>query len=178
MERVFMILCMLFTSSMLFGGTEKADTCQLKEINAFDYAALELTGSYEQHEAAFQTLYEATEAQELSTDKMPFGIYYDNPEMTPEDSLRWELGIPVTEDQEVKEPLARKTWPFTTILTMPYEGPFNEEMEDTYMKMMQWIDENGYHIAGPIMEKYSSEPYQNENGVWTGKVKIVIPVKK
>ncbi len=150
----------------------------VKEIEPYFYAALEMTGSYEQHEQAFQTLYEQANSQGVPTDQPPFGVYYDNPETTPEEELKWEIGLPLPQEKKVKEPLKRKKWDYTAVATLDYTGPWNEEMADAYLKIFGWIEQNGYYPVGPVMEVYLGQPTQNEKGEWSGTVNIMVPVSK
>jgi len=153
------------------------DVVRMKILEPFSYCCLEMTGSYEQHSLAFMNLYSEIGAQGLAPKGEPFGVYRNDPESTPEDELQWEIGLPVAEGTEVKEPLKLKTWKFVHLVSKKYEGAF-DKMDGVYGEMMVWMGENGYTIAGPIMEKFLNMPSQNEKGEWIGRVEILIPVQK
>lgn len=163
---------------------EKKECCgekcavQIKDIEAFDYAAVEMTGSFEQHGQAFMTLYQEAGAQGLPMDSAPTGIYYNNPEMVAETDLKWEVALSVPDASKVKEPLKGKTWKHTKIASMVYEGPFDDSYRAQYNKIMSCISEKGLVPAGPSMEKHLTMAAQDENGVWVGKVEICLPVMK
>lgn len=151
----------------------------VKEVEPFTYCALEMTGSYDQHAAAFQTLYAAAGKQGLDMSAVPFGIYWNDPECTPVEDLKWEIGLPVTGKKEFAEPLKAKKWEYGMVVSMPYEGPFSvEKMGPAYHEIYGWIEENGFEQAGPVMEKYMSMPVPDESGILSGKIEIMVPVQK
>jgi DNA gyrase inhibitor GyrI len=179
--------------------SEESTAVELKEIEPFYYCAVEMTGSYDLHPTAFQTLYEEAGKQNLASAEIPFGIYYNDPENTPEEELKWELGLPVDvetlvaekgdtcvaeEDKGalveefIKDPLKPKKWTATKLVSKIYDGPFDEEMNAAYGEIFEWIGQNDYKAAGPFMEKFLGMPTQNEAGVWCGKIEILVPVQK
>jgi len=157
---------------------EKKCPVQVKTIEVFDYAAVEMTGSYEQSGAAFGQLYQEAGIQGIAMDGQPMGIYYNSPEMVAEADLKWEIALPVPDASQVKEPLKGKTWKATEIATLVYEGPFDENYKGQYAKIIECITKKGLVPAGPGMEKFMSMPSEDENGVWSGKVEICMPVMK
>lgn len=151
----------------------------VREIEPFTYCALEMTGSYDQHAAAFQTLYGEAGKQGLEMSAVVFGIYRNDPEEVPPEKLLWEVGFPVPAGQKVEEPLKIKEWEHKLAVSKRYEGSFAEEnMKALYAEMGEWIEKNGYVSAGPCMEKYLSMPVPDESGELTGSMKILMPVEK
>ena len=159
-------------------GSGEKYTVQIKTIEPFDYAAIEMTGSYEQHGQAIGQLYQEAGAQGLPMDGQMMGIYYNDPYSVAEAELKWEVGLGVPEASQVKEPLKGKKWGATKLATLVYEGPFDENYKAQYRIIMDCISEKGLVPAGPSMENFMSMASQDENGVWTGKVEICIPVMK
>jgi effector-binding domain-containing protein len=151
---------------------------QVKEMQPFTYYAVEMTGSYDQHGTAFGKLYEQTYAQGMSAYEAALAIYYNDPANTPEEQLKWEVGLPLDEVKELQAPLVVKKWEFPLVAAKIYEGPFDQQLGVVYGQMYQWIGDNGYAPNGPMLEKYIDMPTQNENGVWVGKMEIIIPVQK
>ena len=148
-------------------------------VKPFYYAALEMIGSYDQHAEAFNTLYGMAGKLMLDMSQPSFGIYYNSPENTPEAELKWELGLPVSEDQKLEEPLKLKKWEFKLLATKNYKGSFSSEaMGACYAAFFQWITENKYAPAGPMMEKYLGQPTMDEKGEWCGEIEIIMPVQK
>jgi AraC family transcriptional regulator len=152
---------------------------EVVDIEPFAYAAVEMTGSYEQHAQAFMTLYSAAGQQGLAMTEAPFGIYHNSPEDTPEEELKWEIGMPVPADTKLAEPIVLKKWEFTKVAQLDFEGAIDsDEMKAVYYGMYEWIETSGYELAGPMMERFLSMPAENDKGEMVGKVQIVFPVKK
>ncbi len=156
----------------------KEQAIRVQEIEPFTYCALEMTGSYDQHAAAFQTLYGEAGKQGLDMSAVPFGIYWNDPEKTPPEKLLWEIGFPVSSDQKIEEPLKIKRWEYKLFVSKRYEGSFAEEnMKALYAGVGEWIEKNGYTASGPCMEKYLSVPVPDESGELTGSIEILVPVQ-
>jgi effector-binding domain-containing protein len=157
---------------------EKETAIEVKTIKPYTYIAVEMKGSYEQHEQAFGILYQESGTQGITLADYPFGIYYNNPQDTPQDSLVWEIGTAISDVDSVTAPLVLKTFPFTSLASMIYEGAFNDEMQAAYGQLYGWIFQNGYQVAGPLQEMYMTMPSPDENGSWVGQVEILVPVQK
>lgn len=149
------------------------------EIEAFSYAAVEMAGSYEQHGDAFMKLYTAAGAQGLPMTASPFGIYWNSPDDTAEEDLKWEIGFPVPGDKKLEAPIVLKKWEWTTVIQKDFEGVIDgEEITAVYYGMYEWIEGNGYEMAGPMLERFLGMPSPNEKGETVGNVQIVFPVQK
>ena len=180
------ILLILFVSSQFIlaqeSTTEKASvdsTIELKSIEPFFYCALEMTGSYEQHSSAFQTLYEAAGTQNVSLYEAPFSLFWNDPDQTPETELKWELGMEISEKKELQAPLTLKTWEFALVVSKIYEGPFEgEELQQSYQAIFEWLGKTEYTAVGPFAQKYLNMATQNAEGQWVGQLEILIPVQK
>jgi len=160
-------------------GEASKNVIEVVDIEPFAYAAVEMTGSYEQHAQAFMALYSAAGQQGLAMTEAPFGIYHNSPEDTPEEDLKWEIGMPVPGDKELAAPIVLKKWEFTKVIQRDFEGAIDSDgMKAVYYGMYEWIGANGYELAGPMMERFLSMPSANEKGEMVGKVQIVFPVQK
>ena len=151
---------------------------ELRADTVFAYCALEMTGSYDQHSAAFEKLYAEAMKQGIYGGT-PFGVYWNSPGDTPVEKLAWDVGFIVPSSQAPKEPLKLKKWEFTTAAVLEYSGAFaGEGMTNAYNAIFKWIGEHGYKPAGPMMETFLNIPSPNEQGVLVGSVEIVVPVEK
>jgi len=158
---------------------ELVEAIRVIDIDPFTYCAVEMTGSYDQHEAGFNKLFEQAGQQGLPMGESPIGIYLSDPNQTQEEELKWELGFVIPDSIEVKEPLMQKKWEFNQVASRMYEGVFGaEEMGQVYGEIYAWIAKNEYTPAGPLLEKYLSQPEQNAEGEWIGQIEIWIPVEK
>ncbi|MBN1893429.1 GyrI-like domain-containing protein [bacterium] len=150
---------------------------QVRDVAPFMYAALEMTGSYEQHSQAFQDLYQNAGAQGVAMDQPPFGLYFNNPENTPQEQLKWDLGLPCSEEAKLTPPLKLKKWEFDKIAVLTYTGNYEADGAQAHHALFQWIGENKYVPAGPVMEKFLSMPVADEKGQWSGTVEVSVPVQ-
>ncbi len=149
------------------------------EIESFSYASVEMTGSYTQHPEAFMKLYTEAGKQGLPMTGAPFGIYWNSPNDTAEEDLKWEIGMIVPEDKEIQAPIVLKKWEHPTVVQRDFEGGIDsEELRAVYYAMYEWIGANGYEMAGPMLERFLNTPSPNEKGETIGKVQIVFPVQK
>ena len=124
-------------------GSEKPNAVALKTDTAFAYCALEMTGSYDQHSAAFEKLYSEAMKQGIYGGT-PFGVYWNSPSDTPAEKLAWEVGFVLASGQVPKDPLKLKKWPFTTMAVLEYSGAFEGEgMTNAYNGVYKWIGEHG-----------------------------------
>lgn len=172
------LLAMLFVSLLAIAGEEKNEF-EVKEIEPFWYCALDMQGSYDKHEEAFQTLYNEAGVQGLGMDFIAFGIYYNDPSQVAPENLTWELGFELDEKVELKEPLVLKKWEYKLVVSSIYQGDFNSEaFGAAHQKLFEWIGQNGYMPAGPMMEKYISMPTQTSEGGWEGTINMIMPVQK
>lgn len=197
MKRLVGILA-IFTAAALYAGNASAqDECavpvaqadttgqgqvvppvELKTDTVFSYCAVEMTGSYDQHEAAFTKLFEEAMNQGIFGG-MPFGVYWNSPASTPVEQLKWDVGFALPAGAAPKAPLAVKKWEFTTMASLKYRGVFGGvEMDKEYGRLFQWIVDNGYVAAGPMMEVFLNAPSPDETGQLYGAVEIVVPVQK
>jgi DNA gyrase inhibitor GyrI len=149
------------------------------ETKPFFYCALEMKGSYEQHTNGFMTMLKGAAQQGLPMDQTMFGVYWNSPENTPEEELKWEIGFTVPDDAEIKEPLAKKKWGYTHHVIALFEGAYDSpELGALYAAMLEWAGKNGYEPAGPCMERFVSAPAADDTGNFGGKVEVLIPVVK
>jgi len=174
------IVCVLISvlSLVLFAEEEKTGF-KVKEIEPFFYCAVEKTGSFEQHNEAFQTLYEQAAQQGFGSDFTPFGIYYNNPNQVPVEDLKWDVGFALEDSVDAKAPLKVKKWEYTMLASSMYKGSFDgPEFSQAIANLMSWVMENGYTPAGPMMEKFMDMPTQDADGGWAGTVNFFLPVQK
>lgn len=178
---VSFIIGFVLITSVCFAQDQTVQTpaadVQITEVAPFYYAAVVMTGSYAQHSDAIQNLMTQTNLQEVPVDMEMFGIYYSDPSQVPEDSLLWEVGMKMTEQKELTDPLTLKKWEYPLIASIQYSGSF-DETDSVYSALFGWIAQNNYVPAGPVMEKFVSIPQQDEAGVWSGEVEICVPVQK
>jgi len=106
-------------------------------------------------------------------------LCYDNPEKTDPQQCRSEIAIPIkgeaTPDREVKI----KDLPPMEVAVIKHEGPASE-YGNTYRKLTQWIEENGYIWANepvPAWEEYTKKPKMVGNEIIL-YAKVKVPIKR
>jgi effector-binding domain-containing protein len=119
----------------------------------FTYAYLECSGSYQQIPAKIAVFMPEFFKQNLMPTGNFFGMYLNAPGQVKEEELQWRLGFPVAGEAAVAAPLQKGECKATKIAVYLYIGPY-EKVGDAYVKIFQFIGQNGYKAAGPTMEKY------------------------
>jgi effector-binding domain-containing protein len=170
------IFCFLFSartdSAVVAAGAEVT----VKDVEPFAYFCLHNKGPFTQVQEVVRKLIEDARAQNISPAGALIGIYYNSPAEAPPQDLDWEMGFPVTEQAFVQPPLEKKVWTFTQVATALHKGTY-ETTGETIMKILDWMDVNGYVQAGPVLERYldmdpsAVKPEDLRTEVW-------IPVKK
>ena len=149
---------------------------QIKDSTPFTYAYLECQGSYQQIPAKIGLFMQEFFKQNLMPAGNFFGLYLNSPGQVKEEELQWRLGFPIASEAVVAAPLQKGEFNFTKIAAYLYVGPY-EKVGDTYGKIFQFIDQNGFKAAGPTMEKYldmNPEAVKPEER----KTEINLPIEK
>jgi len=133
------------------------EVLSVEDIEAFDYVCLPMKGSYENHEKAINDLMAVVQEQGITPSGPMIGVYYDDPEVTPEEELKWGVGFHAAEGTEVQEPLVIKKWEFTKVVKATHTGPY-EEAANLYPEIFKFMEEKGLTQAGPIMERFLNNP--------------------
>jgi len=169
---VFVILAMF---SVFMGAPALGqDKFSVKEVPAFSYACLPCQGPYSTFGDKIGELTQFLQAQNIAPMGPLIGVFYSDPNLTKPENLQWEIGFPVMESN-VQAPLRFRQWTFTTVLEGTYTGPY-EKSPGIYADMMAWLEANGFVQAGPIMEKYLSDP--NSTKPEDYKTEIWVPCRK
>lgn len=125
---------------------------KVKTTQKIKFLYLENIGPYSEITPVFHQLGQYT-TQKGIAGKPPMGIFYDDPAVVPEESLRCEIGMPVPEDFEPDPPFQVKELPPQEVAFAVLKGPYHQIAKE-YGKIMKWIQENGYMMVGPPREVY------------------------
>ena len=172
-------LCGLFIGVSLYSGTLPAPAVQdvsvsIKEIEPFVYCSVTHKGPYSLMAEAMNQLIMQMQQQNISPAGPPFSIYHNSPEDTPPAQLEWELGFPIPAQLTPQPPLKRGRWEYTKAAAAVHTGPY-EESGDTILEIFEWIENNGYMPAGPILARYLNMPGATPDSQL--KTEIWIPVE-
>jgi AraC family transcriptional regulator len=105
----------------------------------------------------------------------PFAIYFNNPGQVPEAELKWLIGMPIAPAAAPVDPLKKGEFNHPKVAVCVHVGPY-DKVGETYAKMIAFIDQNGWKVSGPPMEKYIDNPQM----VAPDKLRteLVLPVEK
>jgi effector-binding domain-containing protein len=129
----------------------------LQEVEPFLYCSVSHRGPYSQMAEAMDQLVLNMQQQNLSPAGQPFSIYHNTPEDTAPAQLEWELGFPIPAQLMPQPPLNRGEWTYAQVAVTRHKGPY-EKSGDTILAVFEWIEDNGYIPAGPILARYLNMP--------------------
>ncbi len=103
-------------------------------------------------------------------------LYHDNPEEKPPAECRSEIGIPIKGTTAPDKEIKIKELPSMEVAVIKHKGP-SSQYKETYGKLGEWIEENGYEWAGPSMEVCTKKPkvVGNETIIYAT---VQVPIKK
>jgi effector-binding domain-containing protein len=170
MDNALRTIVTLAAAAVIFTGCKKKEEVEVVEpeqppvkdfpvldVDTFDYVAVEMEGSYDQHGKAIAQLQQAMQEQGIEAEGPMFGIYYNSPADVPPELLEWEVGFPVTLAEEPQPPLVAKRWDYLEVVSTVYEGPY-QSAEGTYEEMFRFIDSReDIDPAGPTLERFLDE---------------------
>lgn len=172
----FLIVSCLLSARPYPTSASQTQAVTIQEIEPFVYFCIRYKGPFSQIEEAIGRLLEAAALQNIAPQGSLIGIYYSNPAEVSPEALEWEMGFPVTPQAFVQAPLEKKEWNFTKVASALHKGSY-ETAGDTVTKILDWMDDNGYAQAGPMLERYldmdpsAIKPEDLRTEIW-------IPVKK
>ena len=169
-KTAFSILIILGCVTLGFG-----QDVQIKDQTIFAYAYLDCVGPFAQIPQKMMEFMGAFFKQGLKPAGGPFAIYFNDPRQVPEAELKWLIGMPIAPGAAPVEPLKKGEFNHPKVAACLHVGPY-DKVGETYAKMMTFIDQNGWKVAGPAMEKYVDNPQM----VAPEKLRteLVLPVEK
>ncbi len=147
-------------ASAALNTQEKApekEFASVKEVSPFSYCCIPHKGPFTEIEGVVMQMMKAIQEQKIAPAGPMIGIFYNSPDMVKPEELQWEMGFPVSAQVEVKAPLEKKEWKFTSVVSAIHKGPY-EEAGKTVSKMFEWMQANKLTPAGPVMERYLTMP--------------------
>lgn len=148
----------------------------IKEVEPFTYFSLRQKGPFTLIEATINQVIETARGQNVYPAGPLIAIFHSSPDDTRPEAMEWEVGFPVTPQALVQAPLEKKTWEFSPVAAGLHLGSYDSTGE-TIQKILDWMAENGYVQAGPILETYLD---LGPSGVRPGELRteIWIPCRK
>ncbi|GGC98766.1 MerR family transcriptional regulator [Enterococcus wangshanyuanii] len=124
---------------------------EVPEKNIFSIRKRMNVNEYGKHLAE---LFEKLSTEKLTPTGPPLTIYHSS-DFDPEDA-DMELAVPVAEQTKETRSVPSCLCAFST-----YVGPY-AELDSVYSKLVKWIEEKGYKMAGAPFEIYQTDPNTTE----------------
>lgn len=138
---------------------EPAFVAQVKTTEAMTVAKIAKMGPYAGVGEAIGALMKWTGDAKVTPAGAPFGLYLDDPATVKPESLRWMIcvGVPEgTKGDKKAGVVVEKMAPQMVASTIHVGG--YDKVGETYGKLMTWVADNKYEIAGPSVEYFTSAP--------------------
>jgi len=148
----------------------------VKQAEGCKAAIIKGQGPYDKVGPLFEELFEWLKKKGIEPSGPSFGIYYDDPEKTPPEKCRYEIGFPIDKDIEGDERVEIKTYSPVEVATILHQGPYST-IGEKWGEICQWVEREGYEWAGPGREVYIKCPgtVSSEQELLT---EIQIPIRK
>jgi len=172
-----MVLLFSFLASNLAVGNSAQDTAiEIKTVQSFAYCCIHHVGPFSEIENVISQIYPVMQSQNISPGGAMIGVYYSDPQIVAPENMEWEIGFACSAQVSPLKPLEKKVWSFEQVASAIHTGPY-EKTGETYLKIFEWMESNGYEQAGPVLEKYLNMPSPDADPA-TLKAEIWIPVQK
>lgn len=126
------------------------------------YVYLEHRGTYVDTGALIPAVHRELKAQGLEADGPPFCLFYDNPGVTPVESLQSRACIPVRGNARVLAPLEFELLPSTTVAYGFASGAY-PEVPRAWPGIFAYVQQQHWVPDGPIREIYMVAPGPRPN---------------
>jgi len=177
--RTVLFLLLVFSSLLLILSLQEGtaeEEISVKEVTPFTYVCLAHQGPFADMPDVIGRMWQHTRQQNIFPSLGPtIGVYYSTPDLVQPTELEWEIGFPITPQILVQAPLEKKQWSFTSVISTVHMGP-PETVGETYTKIKEWMENNNYLHAGPILERYWADPSQVRPEAQ--RTEIWVPFKK
>lgn len=170
------LLSLALASNLSAERSTQETGVEIKTVQPFAYCCIHHVGPFTEIENVISQLFPIMQSQNIFPDSAMIGVYYSDPQVVAPENLEWEIGFPCTAQTSPLKPLEKKVWSFEQVASAIHTGPY-ENTGETYTRIFEWMETNGYEQVGPIMERYMSMP-SPEIDPSTLEAEIWIPVQK
>jgi len=138
---------------------EPAFVAQVKTTEAMTVAQMAKMGPYTGTGEAVGALMKWIADMKITPAGAPFGLFIDDPAKVKPESLKWAVcvGVPDGTKADKKAGIAVVKMTPQMIASTIHVGSY-ASVGETYGKLMTWIADNKYEVAGPSVEYYTSAP--------------------
>ncbi|MGQ9678142.1 MAG: GyrI-like domain-containing protein [bacterium] len=131
----------------------------VETLDSMTVVSLNRTGPYSNVLSTMKELKGWLESNKVEPSGTPFVFYYDGPHSAQAESSNWAVCIPVpatTLSNNEKNGVVVTRLPGMYVAWSVHTGRY-ENVRDTYDKLLEWLDEEGYVVTGPAVEFFISE---------------------
>jgi effector-binding domain-containing protein len=133
----------------------------IMNMKAMVVAYLPMTGAYDQMPAAFDRLYTWIEQHGLKATGAPIAAFFNIPSDPDAADARWELLAALSNDPPEAEPddsgIGVKKVEDMKVVSAVHIGTYDSVLP-TYQALWAWMEDHGYDLDGPPMERYLTGP--------------------
>jgi len=132
----------------------------VRQFPKMKVASLPHKGSYIDIGKAFDTLFGTLGARnQLKPEMRMIGVYYDDPEVVPENELRSKACVIVDKGFELSEPLEEEELAAGSYAVLTYKGPYSDMLAAYNWFYGEWLLQSGKEAANtPVFEEYLNNP--------------------
>ena len=130
---------------------------EIKNIPEHQVAFILEKGSYEKIPKTLGEVVGWLMTKDVEIQMPIYGLYYNSPLEVSEDELEWEMGAAFLGDLKGEGKFKSKTSLNMNVVSTIFKGPFSEA-NSVYGSMIDYAANNGYEIAGPVLESYLNSP--------------------
>jgi AraC family transcriptional regulator len=125
-------------------------------------AGIDHVGSYMQIDHAMGRLFgELTARDMMPAEPQMIGLFFDDPDLGPEEELRSRAVLPLSEPVAIEAPMVETTLSGGAYARLSYTGPY-ADMRSAYRWLLgAWLPASGHEPGdAPIFEAYLNDPRQ------------------
>lgn len=156
---------------------EPVFTAEVKNMDKMLVASIAKVGPYSGSGEAIQALLKWVADKKITPVGAPFGMFMDDPSTVKPESTRYEICIAVpagTKSDKKAGVVVKQVGPLMMATTI-HAGAY-DKVSETYGKLMKWVADSKYQIAGPSIEFYTSAPNTPTESLKTEVAFVVKPV--
>jgi len=158
----------------------RAETVRVRQLQPLRLLAMRFYGSYANIESHWQKFAEVVREAGLPLDDLrAVGIAHDNPEITPNELIRYDCAIVDTGFDTEGSALTALTLPANTYALLEHHAPYHEIFATYRVLSITWLTNAAGEYFNEIIkayELYREPPWENHGGMQ--RFDLALPVRK
>lgn len=169
------LILFVFMSLMVFTEEPAPSAPVVKEVGGEWLAYIDYTGPYSDMQKQINAFISEFFGQGLIPMGTSLSLYYNSPENTKPEELKWAFGFIVSPDCSPKAPIKKMELKKQLAVVYLHKGPY-ENLSKSYELAWKFLKDKGYKEVWPFYDKYLNNPM--EVLPKDLETEIVIPVEK